>query len=116
MSSSITALSGCNSIKSIPFRTYAEKFEYIKSDTIGIVIDRDDKSHDFIKQIQLGDMSIKRKLQRYTVSVYRYELDEILKLGIAREYGGVYILENTKYYSGDKGLLLGENNDETYIC
>ena len=34
----------CNHPENIPFRTYAENFNMIDSDTIAIVIDRDEES------------------------------------------------------------------------
>ena len=100
---------------SIPFRSYAESFEYIKEDTIGIIVDQTDESHVFIKRLIDGDRRIKRKLQKYTVSLYQYQFNELYKLGIIKENTGVFILENLDYYNSTMGLMLNKNHDINYI-
>lgn len=98
----------------IPFKSYAESFEYIKADTIGIVIDNGkiNECHDLIDRLKSGDNSIKRALQKYTVSVYLYEFENILKTGIIDDFGtGVYVLTNTDYYKDDTGLIVESQGD-----
>lgn len=111
----ITNFDGCAGVMSIPFRSYSENFEYIKSDTIGIVVVLDEKSDTLINRLEKGDKSVIRSLQRYTVSVYYYEFEEINKMGILKEIEGVYMLANNCYYRKDIGLAWKENFDDTYI-
>lgn len=101
---------------SIPFRSYAESFEYIKQETIGIVIDYNDEASELIKELKFGSASVRRKLQRYSVSVYFYELQELMKLGIINDFDtGVFILTNNHYYDKERGLNAELINDGKYI-
>lgn len=106
------------SFSSIPFRSYAESFDYIKSDTIGIAINCSDEINGLLEQLKFGgrNTEIIRKLQKYTVSVYSYEFANIQALGIISETGGVFVLQNDKYYSEETGLTIGNVNfDKEYI-
>ena len=112
---SIALFNGHNYSKSLPFRSYAENFEYIKSDTIGIAINNNEKCAKLLEKLKYGDTSVMRRLQRYTVSVYRYELDEILKLGILTKVGDVYVLDSNAYYDEALGFCWRKNNDSDFI-
>ncbi|HHX58028.1 MAG TPA: hypothetical protein GX710_08440, partial [Clostridiales bacterium] len=53
---------------------------------------------------------------KYCVSVYFYEFESLLKLGIIDDYGtGVYILQNNAYYNAETGLNAEQTNDALYI-
>lgn len=100
----------------IPFRTYAEKFQFIKEETVGIVINNNDKTSELLSKLKYSDnggKNIKRKLQRYTVSLkMRGEFDEALSLGIIdnSEYG-IFVLTNNDYYDPETGLNIRYQND-----
>lgn len=104
----------CNHPTNIPFRTYAENFNMIDSETIGIVIDRDDESHKLIEGMRYGSINAKRKLQKYTATVYIWEFEELYKNGVIDDYGtGVFCLTNMDYYKLDTGLQI--ENERNYI-
>ncbi len=96
-------------IYSIPFRSYAEKFEMIDENTIGVVIPCEENEK-LIASLEYT-LSVKRRLQKYCVSVRHYELEEMIKLGIVCEISGVYILSNPDYYNKEIGLDINAGQD-----
>lgn len=103
----------CTGIDNIPFRSYAKNFEFIKDDTIGVVIDNCDETAKCIEKLKNGDYSVKRKLQKYTVALKFYsEFQYAFSLGIVDDFGkGVYILTNPEYYNKEIGLNLNMSCD-----
>ena len=92
---------------SIPFRSYAMQFEYISADTISIVIDdpNDQTCHELVETLRKGDMSVRRALQKYSVSVYMNVFKDLYSQGVLNDHGtGVFILENQTYYNNETGL------------
>ena len=99
-------------IDNIEFKTYAMDFEFIKDETIGIVINNCDESEELIQRLKNRDYTARRELQKYTVSLRRYEFESALKLGIIDDFGtGVYVLTNNKYYDNKTGLEIEKFND-----
>lgn len=89
----------------IPFRSYAENFEFIESDTVSIVIDNCDEVHKLLTSLRYGELSVKRSLQRYSVSVYYYEFEDLLQMGIVTsDDSGIFLLANNDYYNNETGL------------
>lgn len=98
--------------ENLPFRSYADSFKFIRESTIGIVICNCDDAENLYKKLIYGNYSVKRKLQKYTVSLKRYEFEDALKLGIVDDSGtGVYQLTNSSYYNENTGLCLDFTND-----
>lgn len=92
---------------SIPFRSYAMQFEYISADTISIVIDdpNDQTCHELVETLRKGDMSVRRALQKYSVSVYMNVFKDLYSQGVLNDHGtGIFILENQSYYNNETGL------------
>lgn len=110
----ITAIMGNDlRIDGIPFRTYAESFNLIDNQVIGIVIPCDE-NRGLIKELKDGKLSVKRNLQRYSASVNKDEFKELFQIGIIETLDcGVCILANTDYYKSDVGLTL--ENDVNYF-
>lgn len=110
----ITAIMGNDlRIDGIPFRTYAESFNFIDNQVIGIVIPCDE-NRGLIKELKDGKLSVKRNLQRYSASVNKDEFKELFQIGIIETLDcGVCILANTDYYKSDVGLTL--ENDVDYF-
>lgn len=110
----ITAIMGNDlRIDGIPFRTYAESFNFIDNQVIGIVIPCDE-NRGLIKELKYGKLSVKRNLQRYSASVNKDEFKELFQIGIIETLDcGVCILANTDYYKSDVGLAL--ENDVNYF-
>lgn len=98
---------GLMSPYSIPFRSYAMQFEYISADTISIVIDDigDNTCHELVETLRNGDMSVRRALQKYSVSVYMNVFKDLYSQGVLKDHGtGIFILENQSYYNNETGL------------
>lgn len=98
---------GLMSPYSIPFRSYAMQFEYISADTISIVIDdpNDKTCHELVETLRNGDMSVRRALQKYSVSVYMNVFKDLYSQGVLKDHGtGIFILENQSYYNNETGL------------
>lgn len=98
---------GLMSPYSIPFRSYAMQFEYISADTISIVIDDigDNTCHELVETLRKGDMSVRRALQKYSVSVYMNVFKDLYSQGVLNDHGtGIFILENQSYYNNEIGL------------
>lgn len=98
---------GLMSPYSIPFRSYAMQFEYISADTISIVIDDPDDQtcHELVETLRKGDMSVRRALQKYSVSVYMNVFKDLYSQGVLKDHGtGIFILENQSYYNNETGL------------
>ena len=92
---------------SIPFRSYAMQFEYISADTISIVIDdpNDQTCHELVETLRKGDMSVRRALQKYSVSVYMNVFKDLYCQGVLNDHStGIFILENQSYYNNETGL------------
>lgn len=92
---------------SIPFRSYAMQFKYISADTISIVIDdpNDQTCHELVETLRNGDMSVRRALQKYSVSVYMNVFKDLYSQGVLKDHGtGIFILENQSYYNNETGL------------
>lgn len=98
---------GLMSPYSIPFRSYAMQFEYISADTISIVIDdpNDQTCHELVETLRNGDMSVRRALQKYSVSIYMNVFKDLYSQGVLKDHGtGIFILENQSYYNNETGL------------
>ena len=98
---------GLMSPYSIPFRSYAMQFEYISADTISIVIDdpNDQTCHELVETLRNCDMSVRRALQKYSVSVYMNVFKDLYSQGVLNVHGtGIFILENQSYYNNETGL------------
>lgn len=95
----------CKTLESIPFKEYSEEFHMIDTNTVSIVVARDEKSRDMIEQLKITKKGNPRKLQKYALSVYKYEFDDLLKQGAVDDYGsGIYCLANTGYYEEETGI------------
>ncbi len=101
----------------IPFRTYAENFKFIKDETISVVIDNNDETADLLSQLKSGGKNIKRKLQRYSVSLrLNSEFSKALSLGIISETeDGIFVLANNEYYNSETGFDLDKASDCFFV-
>ena len=101
------------SMGSIPFRNYAESFKFIKDETVSVVIDNCDESSCLLSQLSFNRRAVKRRLQRYSVSLKIHgELDKALKSGLLRDTGdGVLVLADNGYYSSTTGLDINYQPD-----
>lgn len=96
----------CTSIKRLPFKEYAEKFELIDSKTVSVVVVRDEKSRELAEHLRYTKSVNTRMLQNYVCTIYQKELDDLIKQHVAEDYGtGVYCLTNLDYYDEQIGIL-----------
>lgn len=110
-----TIAKDCSRFDNIPFRTYAEGFEFIKDETISVVINNNSETAELVQQLEYGGRNIRRKLQRYSVSLKKHEFDEAMKTGIIDDKKcGIFVLANNDYYKDETGLDIDYQPD--YIC
>ncbi|WP_138304147.1 MULTISPECIES: hypothetical protein [Eubacteriales] len=96
----------CSDIASIPFKTYAEKFELIDSRTISLVVPRDKQSEKMVETLKYTKTGNPRQLQNYTCSLYQWELEDLIKQHVVDDYGtGIFCLTNKDYYDDNTGIL-----------
>lgn len=96
----------CSDISSIPFKTYADKFELIDSRTVSLVVPRDEQSEKLIEQMKCTKTGNARELQNYTCSLRQRELEDLIRQHAADDYGtGIYCLTSADYYDENKGVL-----------
>lgn len=93
-------------IHSIPFQKYAEEFELVDSQTVSIVVERDDACRKLVAALRQTGKGNARALQKYTCSVNQREFEDLLKQHVAEDYGtGIWCLTNADYYDADTGIL-----------
>lgn len=92
----------CSNIKSIPFKSYAEDFKLIR-DNISIAVAENEESRLLIENLKNG-LGNKRLLQKYSLSVYENELQELQQQHVVENYDGVWCLTNNDYYDSQTGI------------
>ena len=96
---------------SIYFRTAASKFKIIDDSiqkTIFVRYGEGDKYIDLLKA-KGPDRWLMRKLQRYTVNIYNYEFNDLMRRGVIEEvFSQIYALSSELDYSKETGLLVDE--------
>ncbi len=96
----------CRDLRSIPFQEYSRDFELIDSNTVSVIVERDENSAALLRELRAGHPN-PRKLQQYACTVYRWEFDSLLNQHVVDDYGsGIWCLTNLNYYDPDTGLLL----------
>jgi len=112
----------------IQFRTAAEKFQLIDEDgSVAVIVpyaDPENASRDsrpLIVRLRAKELhrDLLRQLQRFIVSVRKYEFDKLFKDGDLEELApGLWVLKNETAYRDDLGLLIGEtsNPDPAKLC
>lgn len=87
---------------SIPFRDYAESFNFINSDTVNVVIPTDEIA-ELVASLKYTS-SIPRKLSRYCASLHSYEARKLREEGVLSDVNGVLVLDFADYYNEKTGL------------
>ena len=90
--------------QSLPFADYARDFRMIDSNTVSVAVECDEESMLLISQLIATGFTNYRKLQKYTFTVYEYELKKLIETGTVKQYGDVWCLVNNDQYSSDKGI------------
>jgi len=103
------------------FRTASENFHVIEGDTIGIVVPYGE-GEKLIEDLTRTDPSLispltMRKTQRYSVNVYKYQLEKLMRVGALIDVRqlGIMVLDK-KWYSETEGVdYEHEANPDDYI-
>lgn len=101
---------------SISFAEYATMFKYIDGDTISIVIGVNEEALRLIEKSKYYlSKDIRRKLQRFTVSVYKNVFNILYKSGaILKTEKDIYYITEESFYSPDKGIIYNDTGKENY--
>lgn len=102
-----------SNVDNIPFRKYADEFEYIKDETINVVINNNEETEKLLLQLDYDSKNVRRKLQRYSVALKIHgEFDKAFSLGLLLDTGkGIYVLADNSYYDTETGLDINKNHD-----
>lgn len=90
------------------FATAAEKFCLIDDkNSVSILVNYGDGA-DLIRELKEKgpEFWLLRKLQQYSVSVKKWDFEELVRCGKVIEYSGVFILEDPSSYDPQAGLVL----------
>lgn len=99
-----TISEGCKRPMDLPFADYAKRFKMIEDNSVAVAVEVDEQSKELINKLRENGYTDYRKLQKYTFTVYENELNDLIKQGAAKEYGGVFCLINPNYYSRKTGV------------
>ncbi|MEC1720001.1 CRISPR-associated helicase Cas3' [Schinkia azotoformans] len=92
------------------FKELSEMLSLIDSQTYPVIIQGNDDAKELIKELHYAQypLSIVRKLQRYIVNVYPYELNKlIINQSVALVQDGLYVLnDDDSLYTKEEGLLV----------
>lgn len=90
------------------FATAAEKFRLIDDkDSVSILVGYGDGATLLEELKRIGpEFWLLRKLQQYSVSIRKWDFEELVRCGKVIEYSGVFILEDPNCYDLQAGLVL----------
>lgn len=109
-----TISNGVTDVRNIPFRDYADKTEFIKEVTVGVVIDNCEETHELLARLESGGRGALRSLQKYMVALkYPNEFNKMLS-NIHQTAKDVYVLDDNTYYNAEVGLEIDKHRD--IIC
>ena len=92
-------------LESIPFKSYAEKFEIIDSRTFSLVVPQDEYSRNLVEALRYTKAGNIRKFQKYCCTIQRWELEDLIRQHAVEDFGtGIYCLTNTDYYDRELGI------------
>ena len=107
-----------NTCRLFNFKSAAEDFHLIETDTITIYIP-DDENADMIEALRAGNIgrSLLRKLNQYAVQIYSYQYDCLLSTGCLEVVveNQAAILINKACYSSKLGLVIPDEMEVVFI-
>jgi len=104
---------GCRDKLYFPFRDIAEAFRLIDSPTTAVLIEYDDDARKLADKFRSFEPPTKRdyrKAQRYTVSLYQYDFENI-RPALEETDNGVFILTTAGNYDDKLGIVVGDPNE-----
>ncbi|MCG8473851.1 MAG: CRISPR-associated helicase Cas3', partial [Desulfobacterales bacterium] len=98
---------------SFPFREIDSRYRFIDTDMVSVIVEKEDEAKRLIRQLEYGDeiSGVLRKLQAYTVQVYRTELDMLFEGGVEPVCDRFYVAREGIGYRDDVGLC---SDDPSY--
>ena len=106
----------CSTMDGIPFKSYCLKL--INSPTESIVIPETDESRKLVEDLSKGIHIRTRALQKYCCTVYNWELEVLLQLGVVKKLeSGICVMSPDiccNYYNRNSGVQFQSDND--YYC
>ena len=102
---------------SFNFASYAETFKMIDDAggrSILIIYNDDEEERELIEQLKYSGKAIKRRLQKYMVSVKEYEYKELEKQRVITDIEGIACLANENYYNRETGILFDDDSNYIY--
>lgn len=97
---------------SFDFAKAAEKFRLIDEDTLPVLVTYDETARALLEELDTTNtpLSVLRRLQTYTVNIYRPEYEALAGRGFFRLVGGQYaVVQNEEeYYDKDIGLMIAD--------
>ncbi|MBN2754464.1 MAG: CRISPR-associated helicase Cas3' [Candidatus Goldbacteria bacterium] len=114
-------LDGKNILKSInnsggrleyPFRTISDSFNLIDNKAYSLVVKYDEKCEEILEKAKFSPYlgSFARKLQRYTVQVYKQDYDKLVKAGMVKNFRDMFFVLEKKAYVPDTGVSVEGSN------
>lgn len=96
-----------NSNLEIPYAELADRVQFIEGQMQSIVIPYNSKAREAIEELKYSAYPTvtMRKLQAYSVQVYRFELSALLQADLLESINGVLVLAEPAYYNEVTGLL-----------
>ena len=101
------------------FKTAAENFHIIDSQTVTVIIPYNKEAKELIEELKYAiyPVSVLRKLQPFTISIYEPEYQALNNNGAIKIIGDRYsVLSDVAYYHCQTGLLIPENGGGEAIC
>ena len=98
---------------SFPFREIDSRYRFIDSDMVSVIVEGDDEARRLVGQLEYAEeiSGVLRKLQAYTVQVYKTELDKLFEGGVVPIRNQFYVAREGIGYRKDVGLC---SDDPTY--
>lgn len=95
------------------FKETSERFSLIDSQTYPIIIQNKSEAQKWVKELQYAQYPLLtvRRLQKYIVNVYQYELNKLLyDKSVTLVLDGLYVLNDDSIYSNEEGLMVEEDS------
>ena len=98
------------------FKRVADVFRIIETPNVTVIVPYDDKALSWVEDLKNTDypFSVLRKLQPYTVSIFKSEFDRLASKGVIVTINDLYHVLNPNdvqaYYDLDRGLLVPDSD------
>jgi CRISPR-associated endonuclease/helicase Cas3 len=97
----------------LQFRTASERFRLIEDKGMSnILVPYGDNGQKLVDMVRATgpERYLMRRLQRYSVTVYKNEFSKLMAIGAVEEiHTGIWIVSGTNVYDSDRGLLVAED-------